>query len=95
MGDAAHAPLPTSGQGACQALEDAWHLVRVLEKYDDLELALTVFYQQRIDKTSASQRVGRQVAQKIFTTTADTNEAPALGISAQQLVTLWMQGLSH
>lgn len=36
MGDAAHAPLPTSGQRACQALEDAWHLVRVLEKYDDL-----------------------------------------------------------
>ncbi|MBB1410815.1 MULTISPECIES: FAD-dependent monooxygenase [Pseudoalteromonas] len=95
MGDAAHAPLPTSGQGACQALEDAWHLVRVLEKYDDLEHALTAFYQQRIDKTSASQLVGRQVAQKIFTTAADTNETTALGISAQQLVTLWMQGLSN
>ena len=95
MGDAAHAPLPTSGQGACQALEDAWHLVRVLEKYDDLEHALKAFYQQRIDKTSASQLVGRQVAQKIFTTAADTNETTALGISAQQLVTLWMQGLSN
>ncbi len=31
IGDAAHAPLPTSGQGACQALEDAWHLARCLE----------------------------------------------------------------
>src|SRR6478735_2646922 len=31
VGDAAHAPLPTSGQGACQALEDAWHLVRCLD----------------------------------------------------------------
>ena len=31
VGDAAHAPLPTSGQGACQALEDAWHLARCLE----------------------------------------------------------------
>lgn len=95
IGDAAHAPLPTSGQGACQALEDAWHLVRVLEKHDDLELALTTFYQQRIDKASASQLVGRQVAQQIFTSKAHNNEAPALGISAQQLVTLWMQGLDN
>src|SRR2546427_369915 len=30
IGDAAHAPLPTSGQGACQALEDAWHLARCI-----------------------------------------------------------------
>jgi len=95
IGDAAHAPLPTSGQGACQALEDAWHLVRVLENHDDLELALTTFYQQRIDKASASQLVGRQVAQQIFTSKAHNNEAPALGISAQQLVTLWMQGLDN
>ena len=95
IGDAAHAPLPTSGQGACQALEDAWHLVRVLEKYDDLEHALTAFYQQRINKTSASQLVGRQVAQKIFTTKAHHEQTPALGLCPQQLVELWMQGLSH
>lgn len=31
IGDAAHAPLPTSGQGACQAIEDAWHLAELLE----------------------------------------------------------------
>jgi 2-polyprenyl-6-methoxyphenol hydroxylase-like FAD-dependent oxidoreductase len=32
IGDAAHAPLPTSGQGACQALEDAWYLSECIVK---------------------------------------------------------------
>lgn len=33
IGDAAHASLPTSGQGACQALEDAWHLSKLLSSH--------------------------------------------------------------
>jgi len=80
IGDAAHAPLPTSGQGACQALEDAWHLVdilaegqssgfnhnRSLEENYSLEARLTSFYQRRVGKTTLCQNIGRQVAQGIF-----------------------------
>ena len=33
IGDAAHACLPTSGQGACQAIEDAWHLADCLTEH--------------------------------------------------------------
>lgn len=80
IGDAAHAPLPTSGQGACQALEDAWHLADILaegqssgvnnnrsseESYSLVE-RLTSFYQRRIGKTTLCQSIGRQVAQGIF-----------------------------
>ncbi len=92
IGDAAHAPLPTSGQGACQALEDAWYLVRLLEEKDELESVLTDFYQQRIAKTSAAQTVGRQLAQSIFGGHSEP-QSSASGISAEQLSEFWMQGL--
>ncbi len=92
IGDAAHAPLPTSGQGACQALEDAWHLARLLAVPDELENALSDFYRQRIAKTSAAQAVGRQLAQSIFAGHAEP-QAPASGMSAEQLSRFWMQGL--
>lgn len=93
IGDAAHAPLPTSGQGACQALEDAWHLAQNLVKKNELDTVLTSFYQQRIVKTSAAQTAGRQLAQIIF---GDCSEPqPSLSrISAEQLSELWMQGLA-
>ncbi|MEH6443941.1 MAG: FAD-dependent monooxygenase [Oceanospirillaceae bacterium] len=92
IGDAAHAPLPTSGQGACQALEDAWHLAQRLQKNDQLENILTDFYQQRIAKATAAQITGRQLAQRIF---ADDREPqPAVSsTSAAQLSGFWMQGL--
>ncbi|SFM22322.1 FAD-dependent monooxygenase [Marinobacter zhejiangensis] len=92
IGDAAHAPLPTSGQGACQALEDAWHLDRLLGEQGTIEDALTEFYQQRIDKTSAAQAVGRQVAQRIFGHHPEP-QPPATGISPEQLSQFWMLGL--
>ncbi|GAA0700626.1 FAD-dependent urate hydroxylase HpxO [Marinobacterium maritimum] len=92
IGDAAHAPLPTSGQGACQALEDAWHLARLLEEQGELENALIDFYQQRIAKTSAAQAIGRQLAQGIFGGQPEPQLA-APGISAKQLSRFWMQGL--
>ncbi len=92
IGDAAHAPLPTSGQGACQALEDAWHLSRMLEEDDRLETALSRFYETRIVKTSAAQSAGRQVAQRIFGDQSKSSP-PAPGFSAGQLSRLWMQGL--
>lgn len=93
IGDAAHAPLPTSGQGACQALEDAWHLARSLEKKDVLDNVLTGFYQQRIVKTSASQTAGRQLAQRIFSDYSEPQPS-VLGITAEQLSEFWMQGLA-
>ncbi|MFJ5537583.1 FAD-dependent monooxygenase [Vreelandella titanicae] len=92
IGDAAHASLPTSGQGACQALEDAWYLARLLEEQDELENVLTDFYQQRIAKTSAAQTVGRQLAQSIFGGQSEP-QSFASGISAEQLSQFWMQGL--
>ena len=92
IGDAAHAPLPTSGQGACQALEDAWHLAQNLVKKDELENILAGFYQQRIVKTSAAQTAGRQLAQSIFGDYSEPQPSVS-GISAKQLSEFWMQGL--
>ena len=92
IGDAAHAPLPTSGQGACQALEDAWHLARLLKGQDKLDSVLSGFYQQRIFKTSSVQTVGRQLAQKIFGEPSE-RQSSASNITAEQLSRFWIQGL--
>ena len=111
IGDAAHAPLPTSGQGACQALEDAWHLVNLLNEYNaqeysqsgntnNLEEALNQFYQSRIDKTTATQNIGRQLASRIFASSVEASvksDPSQLGasVSANQLREFWMQGLTN
>ena len=73
VGDAAHAPLPTSGQGACQALEDAWHLARCLEdpamgSGAELEQALERFGGLRREKTEAITRQARYFARELFIT---------------------------
>lgn len=96
IGDAAHASLPTSGQGACQALEDAWHLSLILKADDEPEAALQRFYEQRCIKTSAAQRVGRELAGKFFTESSGQPEPllPATHISASELSRFWMQGLT-
>lgn len=93
IGDAAHASLPTSGQGACQALEDAWHLSRVLKEEDELAIALQNFYRQRYTKTSAAQMVGRHLANKLF---CEQQEPllPTTQVSAKELSHFWMQGLT-
>jgi len=67
IGDSAHAPLPTSGQGACQALEDAWHLANCLsENITDLDYAFSKFTQLRLDKTTGIIDAGRGLASSIF-----------------------------
>ena len=67
LGDAAHAPLPTSGQGACQALEDAWQLKVALEStWDSLSSALQAYTDARQPKTTAITMAGRQLASTIF-----------------------------
>lgn len=68
IGDAAHAALPTSGQGACQALEDAWHLARVLEEEASLPAALAAFTSCREAKTRAIGEGGRRLAGSLFAT---------------------------
>ncbi|MCO7188175.1 MULTISPECIES: FAD-dependent monooxygenase [unclassified Pseudoalteromonas] len=92
IGDAAHASLPTSGQGACQALEDAWHLAGLISKYDDPSVLLSTFYERRIAKATAAQHSGRQLARQIFFAHHDspTERSP---LSVAKLNQLWMQGL--
>lgn len=68
IGDAAHAPLPTSGQGACQALEDAWHLVRCLDGANSgLDEVFQTFAKIRAPKTTRFAEQGRFFARGLFT----------------------------
>lgn len=72
LGDAAHSPLPTSGQGACQALEDAWHLAECLaENSSPLATVFQQFTQKRQDKTSGITYGGRHLANSIFNSDFD------------------------
>jgi FAD-dependent urate hydroxylase len=72
IGDAAHASLPTSGQGACQALEDAWHLADCLVRHPgDVPQALRKFTETRAGKTAAITMAGRALASSIFNGDAD------------------------
>jgi 2-polyprenyl-6-methoxyphenol hydroxylase-like FAD-dependent oxidoreductase len=50
MGDAAHATTPNLGQGAAQALEDAWALGLALQKFGPEPLALEAYQTARQDK---------------------------------------------
>jgi FAD-dependent urate hydroxylase len=73
LGDAAHACLPTSGQGACQAIEDAFHITECLMNFsgrDNRELSqrLQRFQQIRFDKTASIARSARHFAKQIFST---------------------------
>lgn len=72
IGDAAHAALPTSGQGACQALEDAWHLARLLSQFQSgfncsgLPTVFQQFDMVRQAKTSGITTGARRLAASIF-----------------------------
>jgi 2-polyprenyl-6-methoxyphenol hydroxylase-like FAD-dependent oxidoreductase len=67
IGDAAHAALPTSGQGACQALEDAWHLAHCVAAHPaDLDQALHAFTALRFQKTAGITMAGRGLAASLF-----------------------------
>jgi salicylate hydroxylase len=57
IGDAAHAMLPNSGQGACQAFEDAYILARWLDSCRDPVDALANFRRIRIPRVHAVQRL--------------------------------------
>jgi 2-polyprenyl-6-methoxyphenol hydroxylase-like FAD-dependent oxidoreductase len=53
IGDAAHATTPNMGQGACQAIEDAYTLALELTTLATVELAFQSFEQRRIQRTHA------------------------------------------
>jgi len=66
IGDSAHAALPTSGQGACQAIEDAWEFATALEEAKTQEEAFAIFQKNRLNKTTAITMAGRELAKSIF-----------------------------
>jgi len=67
IGDAAHASLSTSGQGACQALEDAWHLANCLNDNPyDLQRAFVGFTEMRFEKTTGIIMAARGFASSLF-----------------------------
>lgn len=57
IGDAAHAMLPSAGQGACQAFEDAYVLARWLETCRDPIEAFANFRRIRIPRVHGVQRL--------------------------------------
>lgn len=101
VGDAAHAPLPTSGQGACQALEDAWHLARCLDGTDGgLDEALLRLAEIRGPKTTKLAEQGRVFARGLFATDPETCRIRNARAKAsdrlrdvQVLAAGWAQGL--
>ncbi|WP_067697029.1 FAD-dependent monooxygenase [Nocardia jejuensis] len=52
LGDAAHPMLPSLGQGANAAIEDAVVLAHALSTHDDAETALRVYERRRIPRTT-------------------------------------------
>jgi len=73
IGDAAHAPLPTSGQGACQAIEDGYYLAKCLEEIDfnsitNIQLAFEQFHEIRSEITSSIVQNARHFTRSLFNT---------------------------
>ena len=68
IGDAAHSALPTSGQGACQAIEDAFHLSNLLDKETKTEMAFLKFQKIRFEKTTIITMAARDYAKSLFNT---------------------------
>jgi 2-polyprenyl-6-methoxyphenol hydroxylase-like FAD-dependent oxidoreductase len=50
VGDAAHATTPNLGQGACQAIEDAYTLGKCLESTNDIQYAFQQYEKKRMKK---------------------------------------------
>lgn len=62
LGDAAHATTPNLGQGACQAIEDAWFIAEALENSSDAESAFLQYQERRINKTKYITNTSYQIA---------------------------------
>jgi len=73
IGDAAHAALPTSGQGACQAIEDAYYLAEYLfpknvVNITNPQLAFKQLYKLRFETTRGITQNARHFAHSLFNT---------------------------
>lgn len=60
LGDAAHAVSPSSGQGACLAVEDALELARQLRDHDQVPEALAAYEHARRDRVERIAAEGRR-----------------------------------
>nr|WP_315032115.1 FAD-dependent monooxygenase [uncultured Chryseobacterium sp.] len=61
VGDAAHATTPNMGQGACQAIEDAYIIGRLLEKSSDFNLVFEEFQKIRRKKVDYIVNTSRSI----------------------------------
>ena len=63
IGDAAHATTPNLGQGACQAIEDAYALAQSLDQHPTIAKAFLAYQQKRMKKahlvTNSSWKIGQ------------------------------------
>ncbi|WBX75761.1 FAD-dependent monooxygenase [Tenacibaculum ovolyticum] len=100
LGDSAHASLPTSGQGACQAIEDAWHFASILEKSETLEKGFNQFQVSRFEKTTIITMEGRDLAKSLFTEDEkyceqrnENAKKTDYEIASQNIANLWSKNL--
>lgn len=61
LGDAAHATTPNMGQGAGQAIEDAYELMRALDEERTIASAFARYNKRRLKKTSKVITLSRQI----------------------------------
>ena len=61
LGDAAHATTPNMGQGAGQAMEDAYELMHALHTEHSIEAAFARFDIRRVQKTKKVIQLSRQI----------------------------------
>ncbi|MBV8326484.1 FAD-dependent monooxygenase [Chryseobacterium sp.] len=61
IGDAAHATTPNMGQGACQAIEDAYIIGRLLEKSSDFDAVFESFQKIRRKKVDYIVNTSRSI----------------------------------
>src|SRR4029453_6446595 len=79
VGDAAHAPSPSSGQGASLAAESAIELARCLRDLPDVESAFTAY-----------ERLRRARVERVAARAAKTKASKGFGPLATRLMGLFM-----
>jgi salicylate hydroxylase len=93
LGDACHATLPSLGQGANMAIEDAGVLGRALGAHDDVETALAVYERKRLARTARivtqSNEMVERRADPALNTAAEAEAYVARLWSRQQVADLY------